>query len=631
MSELIKHECGFSLIRLKKDLSFYKEKYGTYLYGIDKMFLMMQKQHNRGQDGTGFASIKMDMSPGNRYISRLRSKDKNSIQHVFSKIMDRIHKSVDGDIENIKDINTLKESLPYIGELMLGHVRYGTFGKNNLESVHPFLRQNNWMHRNLILAGNFTMTNTQELFENLVQLGQHPKDRVDTITIMERIGHFLDDEVDNIYRELKKEGINKRDASPLIIDKLNIPKILKESAKKWDGGYVIAGMIGHGDAFVLRDSRGIRPAYYYENDEVVVVASERPAIQTVFEASFNKVKPVPPGSALIVKKNGQLSISNILEPAKTQSCSFERIYFSRGTDSEIYNERKKLGELLLPEVLSAINEDVKNTVFSFIPNTAETAFFGMVNHLQLYINQNIKAHLQNESIDKTTIEKLLDTSIRIEKIAVKDLKLRTFISEDSGRDSLVEHSYDITYGVVKPTDNLVIIDDSIVRGTTLKKSILKMLAKLNPKKIIILSSAPQIKYPDCYGIDMAKIENFIAFQGAIALHKEKGTYKETIDKIYKQCVLSLNEDIITENCVKQLYSPFTDKEISKKIGELLSKEVSHIPVEIIYQSVENLRLACPKNTGDWYFTGDYPTHGGNRVVHKSFINFYEGKNNIRAY
>ncbi len=632
MSDAIKHECGIAVIRLKKPLQFYKDKYGTAFYGVNKMYLMMEKQHNRGQDGAGFASIKLDVAPGERYISRQRSTAQQPIQDIFAEINNRINDIMTAHPEKKDDVAWQKSNVPYIGELLLGHVRYGTFGKNSVESVHPFLRQNNWMHRNLIVAGNFNMTNVSQLFEKLVSLGQHPKERADTITVMEKIGHFLDDEVSKLYKKLKKEGFNKQQASPKIAERLKVAKILKRASKDWDGGYAMAGLLGHGDAFVLRDPAGIRPAYYYEDDEVAVVASERPVIQTAFNVPFDKVKELDPGAAVIIKKSGELSIQQIITPLTRKACSFERIYFSRGSDAEIYKERKMLGRLLMPEVLKSIDYDTKNSVFSFIPNTAETSFYGMVEAAQDELNRQKGEEIlaNKDHLDKESIENILSRRLRTEKIAIKDAKLRTFITEDSSRDDLVAHVYDVTYGVIKPEDKLVIIDDSIVRGTTLKKSIIKMMARLNPKKIIVVSSAPQIRYPDCYGIDMAKLEDFIAFRAAIDLLKDTNREK-LIDEVYHKCKSQETfEDRDVVNYVKEIYAPFTQKEISKKIAELLTDASVKTEVEIIYQTVENLHKACPKNLGDWYFTGDYPTDGGHRVVNKAFINFVEG-NNARAY
>jgi amidophosphoribosyltransferase len=632
MSDAIKHECGISLIRLLKPLEYYKEKYGTAFYGVNKMYLMMEKQHNRGQDGAGFASIKLDMPAGSRYMSRVRSAEQQPIQDIFAQINQRISKELQANPAYQDSVALQKQHVPYIGELLLGHVRYGTFGKNSIESVHPFLRQNNWMHRNLIVAGNFNMTNAKELFENLVTLGQHPKEDADTVTVMEKIGHFLDDAVAKLYKQIKKEGYTKMEASAIIAERLNVGKILKKASKNFDGGYAMAGLIGHGDAFVLRDPAGIRPAYYYADEEVVVVASERPAIQTVFNVPFEAVKELDPGSAILVKKNGEMNIKQILAPLERKACSFERIYFSRGSDKEIYQERKALGKYLFPQILDSIQGDIRNTVFSYIPNTAETSFFGMVREAQNHMNREKEAQILAIGRDITSAElhEILEVRPRIEKVAIKDAKLRTFITQDSGRDDLVAHVYDVTYGSVKQTDNLVIIDDSIVRGTTLEKSILKILDRLGPKKIVVVSSAPQIRYPDCYGIDMAKLEDFIAFRAALALHKERNTM-DVVENIYKKCVAQLaSKDADVVNYVTEFYAPFTVDEISHKIGQLLTGPEIIAEVEIVYQTIENLHLACPENLGDWYFTGDYPTPGGNRVVNRAFVNFFEGKNE-RAY
>ncbi|UZH53954.1 amidophosphoribosyltransferase [Salinimicrobium tongyeongense] len=632
MSDALKHECGIAQLRLLKPLEYYKEKYGTAFYGVNKMYLMMEKQHNRGQDGAGFASIKLNTQPGDRYISRIRSNAAQPIQDIFAQINARINDEIKQHPEYAEDVALQKKHIPYLGELFLGHVRYGTFGKNSVESVHPFLRQNNWMHRNLIVAGNFNMTNVHQLFNNLVELGQHPKEKADTVTVMEKIGHFLDDEVRKLYKKLKTEGYSKVEASPLIAEQLKIGKILKKSAKNWDGGYAMAGLLGHGDSFVLRDPAGIRPCYYYCDDEVVVVASERPVIQTVFNVDFENVKELPPGHAIITKKNGNVKIKQILEPLERKACSFERIYFSRGSDSEIYRERKMLGKLLMPEVLKAIDHDTVNTVFSFIPNTAETSFYGMVEAAQDELNKqkNDTILAEKESLTDARLQEILAHRLRTEKIAIKDAKLRTFITEDSSRDDLVAHVYDVTYGVVKPEDNLVIIDDSIVRGTTLKKSILKMLDRTKPKKIVVVSSAPQIRYPDCYGIDMARLENLVAFQAALELLRETNQY-HIVDEVYEKCKQQVElDDREVQNFVKEVYAPFTDEQISDKIAQLLSDDTIKAEVKIIFQSVENLHKACPQNLGDWYFTGNYPTFGGNRVVNRAFINFYEGSTE-RAY
>ncbi|MBL0736118.1 amidophosphoribosyltransferase [Flavobacterium sp. GN10] len=632
MSDALKHECGIALVRLLKPLEYYKEKYGTAFYGIQKMYLMMEKQHNRGQDGAGFASIKFDVEPGQRYISRVRSNHSQPIQDVFKQINERVSEELKAHPELGDDMKELKANIPYIGELFLGHVRYGTFGKNSIESVHPFLRQSNWMHRNLILAGNFNMTNVKELFENLVELGQHPKEMADTVTVMEKIGHFLDKEVMQLYQDCKAEGYSKREASPVIAERLDIAKILARSAKNLDGGYAMAGLLGHGDAFVFRDPAGIRPAYFYQDDEVVVVASERPVIQTVFNVPFESVQEIDPGNALIIKKNGKVSMNQILEPTVKKACSFERIYFSRGSDAEIYQERKDLGKLILPAVLKAIDSDTDNTVFSYIPNTAETSFYGLVEAAQDFLNQRKNNYIleNRNTLTTETLQELLAVKIRTEKVAIKDAKLRTFITEDSSRDDLVAHVYDVTYGVIKPEDNLVIIDDSIVRGTTLKMSIIKMMDRLKPKRIVIVSSAPQIRYPDCYGIDMAKLEGLVAFRAALALLKERNLY-HIVDEVYAKCKAQenfLDKDVV--NYVTAIYDQFTDEEISDKIAEMLSSPEINAEVKIIFQTVDDLHKACPKNLGDWYFTGDYPTPGGNRVVNRAFMNFYEGKD-ARAY
>ncbi|MDC0341756.1 amidophosphoribosyltransferase [Flavobacteriaceae bacterium] len=632
MSDALKHECGIAMVRLLKPLAFYKKKYGTAFYGVNKMYLMMEKQHNRGQDGAGFASIKLDPTAGERYISRVRSNKSQPIQDIFAQINNRINAEFEKNPGIKDDVAAQKKEIPYIGELMLGHVRYGTFGGNSVETVHPFLRQNNWMHRNLIIAGNFNMTNTTELFQNLIDLGMHPKEKADTITILENIGHFLDQGVAKLYKKAKKKGLSKMEASAHIIENLNIEKILKKSAKNWDGGYAMAGLLGHGDAFVLRDPAGIRPAYYYKDDEVVVVASERPVIQTVFNVAFDDVKEIDPGNALILKKDGGMSISEILTPLTRKSCSFERIYFSRGSDAEIYQERKELGRLIMPKVLSAIDHDTENSVFSFIPNTAETSFYGMLDAAQNELNKQKNVAILKEA-NNLTPERLSEIQahkIRTEKIAIKDVKLRTFITDDSSRDDLVAHVYDVTYGVVKATDNLVIIDDSIVRGTTLKKSILRMLDRLQPKQIVVVSSAPQIRYPDCYGIDMARLEKLVAFNAAIELHKDNGT-DAIIEEIYHKCKKQLElADAAVINHVKDLYAPFTDEQISDKIAQIISEEGITTKVKLIFQSVDDLHKACPKNLGDWYFTGDYPTSGGNRVVNRAYVNFFEG-NPERAY
>jgi amidophosphoribosyltransferase len=632
MSDAIKHECGIALIRLLKPLEYYKEKYGSAFYAVNKMYLMMEKQHNRGQDGAGIATIKFDMEPGERYIARVRSAEKQPIQDIFDQINTRIQGVLDAHPEQVNDLEFLKENVPYLGELMLGHVRYGTFGQNSIESVHPFLRQNNWMHRNLIVAGNFNMTNVKEMFDELVRIGQHPKAMADTVTVMERIGHFLDDAVAKLYKDAKREGFDKRQASAIIAERLDVARILRKAAKNWDGGYAMAGLIGHGDSFVLRDPAGIRPAYFYQDDEIVVVASERPAIQTVFNVKKDQIREIDPGQALIVKKSGQVQLEQVLDALEKKACSFERIYFSRGSDEEIYQERKALGRYVFNRVSDAIDGDLFNTVFSYIPNTAETSFLGLISEAQTRLNKFKKAQIleKGSSMSEEELDDLLMVRPRIEKVAIKDAKLRTFITQDSSRDDLVAHVYDITYGSVKTSDNLVIIDDSIVRGTTLKKSILRMLDRLNPKQIVVVSSAPQIRYPDCYGIDMARLEDFIAFRAAIALHKERNT-EDQLKDIYTKCVASLEKDASeVVNHVKEVYAPFTSEELDQKIAELLRPSDMKAPVKILFQTIEDLHRACPENKGDWYFTGNYPTPGGSKVVNRAFINFFEGKRS-RAY
>jgi len=630
MSDSIKHECGLAFIRLLKPLSYYQEKYGTSLYGLNKLYLLMEKQHNRGQDGVGVATVKFDVAPGKRYISRYRTNAKQPIQDTFDYIMNRFK---DLEPEQLNDPVWLKENQAFTGELLLGHLRYGTYGRNSIEYCHPFLRQNNWATRNLVLAGNFNMTNVDELFDLLVRLGQHPKEKVDTVTVLEKIGHFLDKENEKLFRRYKDHGYSNEEITDLISKNLNIKKILRKSAEGWDGGYAMAGLIGNGDAFVMRDPNSIRPAYYYHDDEVVVVASERPAIQTAFNLPFEDIKELEGGSAMLVKKSGKISFEQIKPKGETRSCSFERIYFSRGSDFEIYNERRELGNLVVPKILEAIDKDLRNTVFSYIPNTAEVSFFGMIKGLHGYLNEVKKNKLRklDDLADDQVVEDILSIRPRAHKIAIKDAKMRTFITQDEGRDDLVAHVYDITYGTVRPgIDNLVMIDDSIVRGTTLKQSILRMLDRLGPKKIVVVSSAPQIRYPDCYGIDMAKLGDFVAFRAAIELLHDNNQ-EDLIESVYDKCMAQLDlpkEDMV--NYVKEIYAPFTTEQISDKIAEIITPKNITAKVEIIYQNISNLHKACPKNLGDWYFTGNYPTPGGNKVVNQSFINFVQGKN-VRAY
>lgn len=633
MSDAIQHECGIALLRLKKPLQFYLDKYGTSFYALSKLHLLMEKQINRGQDGAGVANIKFDMEPGERYISRYRSIDNKPIQDIFSHIYGRFEEIGEADPSKLKDVDFLKKNAGFTGELFLAHLRYGTFGRNSIESCHPFLRQNNWITRNLALAGNFNLTNVDELFDVLLEVGQHPKEKSDTVTVLEKIGHFLDEENDDMVAEFNALGFSKSDTYQKIAKNLNIERILKRASSDWDGGYAMAGLFGHGDAFVLRDPSGIRPAFWYEDDEVCVVASERCVIQTAFRLTYEQVQELTPGSALIIKKSGEVSEVQINEPTEQKSCSFERIYFSRGNDYDIYKERKTLGKLVVNQVLKAVDYDLDNSVFSFIPNTAETSFYGMIKGLEDYLNdEKFKAIMSLDS--KPTAEELraiIYQRARIEKIAIKDAKLRTFITQDDARDDLVAHVYDITYGsVVRGKDNLVVIDDSIVRGTTLKQSILRILDRLEPVKIIVVSSAPQIRYPDCYGIDMAKLGDFVAFDAAIHLLKERGQ-TNVIEEVYRKC--KEQEGLPKEqikNYVKEIYKSFTAEEISAKIAELLTPPSIQAKVEIIYQTIENLHLACPENLGDWYFTGNYPTPGGNKVVNKAYINFIEGSNQ-RAY
>jgi amidophosphoribosyltransferase len=633
MSDAIKHECGIALLRLKKPMQFYVDKYGSALYGINKLHLMMEKQHNRGQDGAGVANIKFDMAPGERYISRVRSIAKSPIQDIFDQINGRFQQIANEDKAKLKDVEYLKRNAGFTGELFLGHLRYGTFGRNSIESCHPFLRQNNWITRNLVVAGNFNLTNVDELFSVLVNIGQHPKEKSDTVTVLEKIGHFLDVENDELYRQYKTLGYSNPEIYSRIADQLNLSKILKKASEDWDGGYAMAGLLGHGDAFVLRDPSGIRPAFWYEDDEICVVASERPVIQTAFNLKVEQIKELQPGHALIIKKNGNVSEEMINVPKDPKKCSFERIYFSRGSDADIYKERKALGRLIVPQVLKTVNYDFDNSVFSFIPNTAEVSFYGLIKGLEEHLNLEKIKQIQalGNNVSEVQIAEIIHRRARIEKIAIKDAKLRTFITQDDSRDDLVAHVYDITYGSVRAgTDNLIVIDDSIVRGTTLRQSILKILDRLNPKKIVVVSSAPQIRFPDCYGIDMAKMGDFIAFEAAIQLLKDR-KMDQVIQDVYKQCLKQLdlpNEQV--RNFVKGIYEPFTDDEISKKIAELLTPQNIQAEVEIIFQTVENLHKACPNNLGDWYFTGNYPTPGGNKVVNKAFVNWME-KRNERAY
>ncbi len=634
MSDQIKHECGVAFIRLLKPLSYYQKKYGTALYGLNKLYLLMEKQHNRGQDGAGVATIKLDVAPGKRYISRHRSMASNAVADIFEYIQKKFADIQKESPEKMADTEWLKEHVSFTGEVLLGHLRYGTHGKNSIESCHPFLRQNNWMTRNLVIAGNFNMTNVDELLEQLYALGQHPKEQADTVTVLEKMGHFIDTEVQGLFDQYKREGLDDNaQISKLIANDMDVAKILRKSARNWDGGYTIAGMLGHGDAFIMRDPAGIRPAFYYQNDEIVVAASERPAIQTAFNIPIEDIKEIKPGHALIIKKNGKVTEDMFSEPVEKKACSFERIYFSRGSDASIYRERKQLGRLLCPQILDAVNNDVKNTVFSYIPNTAEVAFYGMVEGVHKHIKKYQRDRLLNreDKISEEELTEVLSMAPRVEKIAIKDVKLRTFITQDADRSEMVAHVYDTTYGLIKrDTDTLVVLDDSIVRGTTLKQSILKILDRLGPKKVVVVSSAPQIRYPDCYGIDMSRMGEFVAFEAAISLLKEQGKEKIITD-VYTKCKASAalpKEEVV--NYVKAIYEPFTDQEISDRIAQIITPKEIKCEVKVLYQTLDNLHKACPDHTGDWYFSGDFPTPGGNKVVNRAFVNWMEGKNQ-RAY
>lgn len=633
MSDQIKHECGIALIRLLKPLSYYSEKYGTAVYGLDKLYLLMEKQHNRGQDGAGIATIKLDMKPGNRYIDRYRAVGAKAVSEIFEYVQRDFGTIQKNNPERMQDTDWLKQNMSFTGEVLMGHLRYGTHGGNSVENCHPFLRQNNWMTRNLVIAGNFNMTNVDELLSQLYALGQHPKEQADTVTVLEKIGHFLDTENQALFDKFKAAGHSNLDISHQIAEHLDVPKILHRSAKTWDGGYAISGVLGHGDAFVMRDPAGIRPAFYYQDEEVVVVTSERPAIQTAFNIPFEDIKEIKPGHALIVKKNGKIAEEQFCKPVTQRSCSFERIYFSRGSDAEIYRERKQLGRLLCPQVLSAVDYDLENTIFSYIPNTAEVAFYGLAEGIHKYVKKVQRDTLLNrkDKISDMELEHVLSMAPRIEKIAVKDAKLRTFITQDADRQDMVAHVYDTTYGLIRQDiDTLVVLDDSIVRGTTLKQSILQILDRLKPKRMVVVSSAPQVRYPDCYGIDMSRMGEFIAFEAAISLLKERGA-SQVINQVYQQCADSAplgNEQI--ENHVRAIYEPFTDQEIADRIAQIITPKGLRAEVQVIYQTIENLHQACPHHLGDWYFSGNYPTPGGNQVVNKAFINWVEGKNQ-RAY
>jgi len=627
MSDEILHECGIALIRLRKPLSYYIEKYGTS-YAMNKMYILMEKQHNRGQDGAGVANIKIDTEPGQRYISRYRSIKSQPVANLFKKIGKKYKRAQKAGKEKFNNEKWLKDNVAFTGELWLGHLRYGTHGFNSIENVHPFLRQNNWRSRNLVMAGNFNMTNVDELFGILVNLGQHPKEKVDTVTVMEKIGHFLDEEVQSLFEKYKNQYSNK-EVSEIIEEEVELQNVLRRACKDFDGGYTMAGLTGSGSSFVVRDPNGIRPAYYYADDEVVVVASEKPAIKTAFNINYNQIEEIKPGHALVINKNGEFGMHSIVEPGEKKSCSFERIYFSRGNDPEIYRERKQLGRLLVPQVLKSINFDIKNTVFSYIPNTAETAFYGLMAGVEDYLINKQKEIFLDGKTTMDPLDEVLSFRPRVEKIVIKDAKLRTFITDDSQRDELVAHVYDTTYEVVnKDKDTLVVIDDSIVRGTTLEKSILRMLDRLHPKKIIVVSSAPQIRFPDCYGIDMSRMGDFVAFRAMIELLKENGK-DYMLGEVYEACQRSV-QDERPKNHVQRLYEQFTDEQISQKISEIVKPSDMRADVQVVFQTVDNLHKAIPYHSGDWYFTGNYPTVGGTRVANRSYVNFMDGKL-VRAY
>ncbi len=633
MSDSIKHECGIAMLRLRKPLEYYLDKYGSWDWGLQKMYLMMEKQHNRGQDGAGIAGIKMNVQPGHRYIFRQRSNKVNPIKEIFSLIYEDIDVLRARYGKDLKDPDFIRKNVPYACDIYLGHLRYGTYGNYNIDYVHPVSRENNWRSRNLVMAGNFNLTNVSEIFGSLIDLGQNPVDFSDTVTILENVGHRLDEENERVFRIFKEQGYSKREITPLIEKNLDLLTVLRKASRNWDGGYAMAGMVGHGDAFVMRDPAGIRPAFYHINDEIVVVASERPVLQTIFKLKADEVPELPPASAIVIKADGNTSIEKIRDEVAPRKCSFERIYFSRGTDRDIYRERKKLGELLADRVLKTVDYDIENTVFSYIPNTAESAFYGLVKGVEDYLNRAKTEEIisRKDTLTRDELEKIMSQRPRVEKIAVKDVKLRTFITEDTSRDDLVGHVYDVTYGVIRRNiDNLVVIDDSIVRGTTLKKSIIKILNRLDPRKIVVVSSSPQLRYPDCYGIDMARLGDFIAFRAAIEILKESGR-ESLISEVYGQAREELKKPVDEiRNLVKEIYKPLCPDDISRKIAAMLKTDEIKTQVEIVFQSIEGLHEACPGHLGDWYFTGNYPTPGGNKVANQSFINYMEGRN-IRAY
>jgi amidophosphoribosyltransferase len=632
MSEPIKHECGIALIRLLRPFSYYIKKYGTPFYGLNKMYILMEKQTNRGQDGAGVAVVKIGVPPGCRYISRYRSMEPNPVGDIFEKINKKVKKQLKGNKDKIENADWLKQNVAFMGEVLLGHLRYGTHGMNSIENCHPFLRQNNWRSRNFALAGNFNMTNVDQLFQKLIELGQHPKEKVDTVTVMEKIGHFLDEEIQMTFNRLKDRYTNL-EITEAIENGLDIARVLKRSCKDFDGGYAMVGTTGYGASFVARDPNGIRPAYYYADDEVLVVASERPAIRQAFKCQYEDIKEIQPGHALIINKEGDYNEYSLSDPVPKTSCSFERIYFSRGSDPDIYKERKMLGRLLTNKVLEAVDHDIENTVFSYIPNTAETAFMGFVEGLNDHIAEERLKVASNKKASREELEKAMRLYPRIEKLIIKDAKLRTFITDDSQRNDMVSSSYDSTFGTIRAgIDNVVVIDDSIVRGTTLEKSILRILDKAGPKKIVIVSSSPQIRYPDCYGIDMSKIGEFVSFRALLAQLKEDNL-EHRLDEVYEKCKYALEhneDDIFINNYLQELYNLYSDDQLSKQIAQIITPKDLNAKVEVVYQSIEGLREACPKHVGDWYFSGNYPTPGGTRIVNKAFVNFIEGKL-VRAY
>jgi amidophosphoribosyltransferase len=631
MSDFIEHECGLALVRLLQPFDYYVKKYGTAWHGLNVLHVLMQKQINRGQDGAGIGTIKLNVAPGTRYIDRQRSIEEAPVKDIFAQVAKQVGIATQNTPITAENAEAMKGIAPFLGEVLLGHVRYGTHGDYTIEKCHPFHRQNNWMSRNLLVAGNFNMTNVEELVQTLIELGQHPKEKTDTVTVMEKIGHFLDEQNEVLFQQFKKEGFSHQEISQKIQSNIDLESILKPSAKRWDGGYLMSGLLGHGDAFVLRDPSGIRPGYYYADDEMIVVASERPAIQAAIGASFESIQEIAPGSALIIKKDGTLTNPSILDAQERKSCSFERIYFSRGTDREIYQERLKMGELLVPSIVSAINNDFKNTVFGFIPQTAESSYLGMVKGIDAHlIKHRVSTIKNNPHLPEEDVQELLNLRARVEKVIHKDAKIRTFITQDADRNAIVSAGYDVTYGILQPhQDRLVILDDSIVRGTTLKQSIFTVLARLQPKEIVLVSAAPQIRYPDCYGINMSRMSEFIAFKAAVELLKETGQ-SSILDDVYRDAKAELEKEENIINHVKRVYRPFSVEQISRKIAELVRPENFQIPIQIIFQSLENLHQSSPEHTGDWYFSGDYPTPGGMKVVNRAYVNWYEG-NNERSY